>query len=1305
MPRLRFRKRLILSHSSFSRWNVRTRNARRFINASTDESDYENRYEMEGKERRKLTVANAEVVASSKAPRSAKAQEKIGLGLVFTQEDVRGRGFQLREEDAYNRLHVSHQVDPDIEEHGRLSLASYPSAGSIYTDDEESEISSENTGSGNGDGYHDGSVDLGETHNRRKAALLGLVRGLDDLSLQSDPSTHRGISILSEGESDYCGEKGLAVSGSLDLGAGSGLKDSQRRDFSGRSESEYGFEVDDGSGARVATPPTVFGYHYAEDEVDGTFNQCPPSKSSKRYPLHPASSLSPTTLYDYPPTSPRLPMSMEKDRKSVGDIVRSDRGKGGDASKRKSFTRNLSPTTPAISTLKPLAPSLPLSSSSPATPAEIRHTGSAVKRESHNTYEAVVLAKRSKEAAVRSRQAFGIPSSESEEIYHPSASTGEPTRFGRQTVDLSEPRSSLLSTLPPVDSMASGMERAIESLSCDGDNELSIGAENLFKTLSLHEGESGGDQERTSSVPEAGQETLISPALMLDNLLGVRWSLLESYGGMEIQRQEVIYDLRLAEASFVEHLSSIVHLFILPLRVQASKTWISGVPLEIAKLLDWLEDIMNLHAQIRDTLRSFQTPARPFAGVENRGGVIQALRTFVPKLEIYQPYLVKIAGVLEMLQRLVKDDESDFGEFVRIQEKTRECSTSLSSMLSGTVNKLATYPDSFRRLLDLTPKFHEEYLDTLMLVHSTTFVVKTLMAVKTREEEYEFIKNISGRIDGIPSSTNLVRRERRLLCYGQLLHGDLRQCPPTDNSDRDSKSLNPLNRLNRLVDAVNEWDSRRSRSDSVKSNNSASTGVSFRSVATSSPPPPPQLLALVFSDLVVFATPRFPLRESTSLGGQEQQGSERWTVCEDIGISRVLEVKREDSYTSDERDDGSDLKQNISSSSLSGIRTIQFKVPTTSSNPSRESWLSAFQRSSQSTLRILSNPSFSHSGGNFDRPNQLLEKDRRRILESILETGLPFPKSPSLQLADESASIETNDATQMEREERGWWSLQFQQLLMEKKDSPDPYQHPQLQGCTSQPLATENNIRCHCVTVRAFPGTLGGQSTAARKQKRDRESDEKRERKGQGKIYPSNESIAGVSSSSCFGNVDTLRVNGWLYTVILPCKSRNRSCPTVVHTGAYTTVAVLDMGICNLHKLAPVLAQSLLKSLGTGLELYVRSCSPYASPPRLKIFAKNCFHVAVLYVRLFDYSASADTVGYIPQLNYLPLAQILCASSLHGTNPPFYISALNHGCEILALLLPIKPTSADTADRIPQGSKFTLKGAVLCAQPALRLAG
>ncbi|KAJ3756242.1 hypothetical protein EV360DRAFT_30710, partial [Lentinula raphanica] len=106
----------------------------------------------------------------------------------------------------------------------------------------------------------------------------------------------------------------------------------------------------------------------------------------------------------------------------------------------------------------------------------------------------------------------------------------------------------------------------------------------------------------------------------------------------------------------------VVNLFIIPLRVHATKTWISGVPHEIAKVLDWLEDIINLPTQIRDTLQSFQTPESSFAA--------HALCACVHKLEIYQPYLVKLSGVLEMLHRLVKDGGSDFGEFVRMQEKS-----------------------------------------------------------------------------------------------------------------------------------------------------------------------------------------------------------------------------------------------------------------------------------------------------------------------------------------------------------------------------------------------------------------------------------------------------------------------------------------------------------------------------------------------------------------------------------------------------------------------------------------------------------
>ncbi|KAJ3759544.1 Dbl homology domain-containing protein [Lentinula raphanica] len=177
-------------------------------------------------------------------------------------------------------------------------------------------------------------------------------------------------------------------------------------------------------------------------------------------------------------------------------------------------------------------------------------------------------------------------------------------------------------------------------------------------------------------------------------------SFLDSCGELELQRQEVIWDLRTAETVFVDRLSCVVNLFIIPLRVHATKIWISGVPLEIAKVLDWLEDIINLHTQIRDTLQSFQTPESPFVGSQTKGhdevAVAYALCACVHKLEIYQPYLVKLSGVLEMLHRLVKDGGSDFGEFVRMQEKSQECRMSFADMLQEPANRIVAYPTLFR---------------------------------------------------------------------------------------------------------------------------------------------------------------------------------------------------------------------------------------------------------------------------------------------------------------------------------------------------------------------------------------------------------------------------------------------------------------------------------------------------------------------------------------------------------------------------------------------------------------------------------
>ena len=95
----------------------------------------------------------------------------------------------------------------------------------------------------------------------------------------------------------------------------------------------------------------------------------------------------------------------------------------------------------------------------------------------------------------------------------------------------------------------------------------------------------------------------------------------------------------------------------------------------------------------------------------------------------------------------------------------------------------------------------------------------------------------------------------------------------------------------------------------------------------------------------------------------------------------------------------------------------------------RTNWLSVFRQCSQFTLRSLS--FLSYSGGRLDHgPEVDLELDTHQSVLAIMASGLPLPKSPSVQL-EEVALGESGSARQQEREERGWWSLRFQQVLRE----------------------------------------------------------------------------------------------------------------------------------------------------------------------------------------------------------------------------------------------------------------------------------
>ncbi|KAI0051283.1 hypothetical protein FA95DRAFT_309035 [Auriscalpium vulgare] len=563
-------------------------------------------------------------------------------------------------------------------------------------------------------------------------------------------------------------------------------------------------------------------------------------------------------------------------------------------------------------------------------------------------------------------------------------------------------------------------------------------------------------------------------------------SLLERYGDTELRRQEVIWELCEAEQLFVKRLRTAVYLFIRPLRMKDSVSWLEGVPTEVARLFDWLEDILNLHLQISSALRTAIAEQYP---VVNR--FAEVMRRFVPRLEVHQPYLVRVEHVALVIQRMSNERGNDFGEFIMLQQEQPECrGWSLESFLVEPVNRLVDYPTYFRRLWDATPSHHADHLATFSLLHSTEAMIRIMREVKLQEEEYDLVKDRLSRIQGLPPSIQLARRERRLLARGRLVREFIvEQRPPVvGHPSRSEQYLRPPTALtsdrskpkqSRLISALTSRNAESSgRSNSTKSTTSSQFSFESDLSASSTTPPltpvspfsfglplagpqrgakneynvPQSTLlnmrrsesfkqslvhTLVFTDLIILAS---PLSYTSSHRANLDGGVESWRLLDDVGISRILGVRGDmDKIVLDLLPlDTVDLESGVVPDSTP-VTSLTVTIPNLSSSGEtlkdaaladiRSKWMSAFRQCSQHTLRVLSFPSLSgkhHVRG----PNVDWEEDSRQSVMSILASGLPLPKSPSVQI-DEVVQGHAGDERQQEREERGWWSLRFQQVLRE----------------------------------------------------------------------------------------------------------------------------------------------------------------------------------------------------------------------------------------------------------------------------------
>jgi hypothetical protein len=156
-----------------------------------------------------------------------------------------------------------------------------------------------------------------------------------------------------------------------------------------------------------------------------------------------------------------------------------------------------------------------------------------------------------------------------------------------------------------------------------------------------------------------------------------------------VTRQEVMWEMCETEQVFLRSIRTVLRLFAIPVKTPQGK-WIDGIPLPISELFDNLESIAHAHS----VLCTSQRDMRRRAEVLDFDAFIAMLKNWTPRLApAYEWYLCEFESVVALVEEHVRDPDSVFGEFVRMQLQDEALgSMSLGSMLLKPVQRLMKYP-------------------------------------------------------------------------------------------------------------------------------------------------------------------------------------------------------------------------------------------------------------------------------------------------------------------------------------------------------------------------------------------------------------------------------------------------------------------------------------------------------------------------------------------------------------------------------------------------------------------------------------
>ncbi|KAF8321333.1 hypothetical protein DL93DRAFT_1636454 [Clavulina sp. PMI_390] len=600
-----------------------------------------------------------------------------------------------------------------------------------------------------------------------------------------------------------------------------------------------------------------------------------------------------------------------------------------------------------------------------------------------------------------------------------------------------------------------------------GDTSMSGPAEQLFRSLSVEDREHRQHFRHLSPHPSsdpAKQDQLTKVETKSSKARPTTWkqtlseggyqALLVEYDLFEMHRQEVIWELCRSEEEFNQILRSMLGLFVQPLRAENGTEWIPGLDSRIARLFDWLDDIAQLHAELLAIMEGCRANQLPI--------VIQigeSLRPIVSRLEIYQPYVVRVDEVSAMIEDMMLDPLSDFGEFVRIQCASPDCPSSLPELLHRPIERLKKYPAYFKQIFSLTSRRHPDHLSMFSLLHGTEMMIRVLQGVKKREEEYEAIRSLADYLQGMPLDFVLPTRERHLIGQGPLLRvhldseaedwghmPEIDYTPVANAPSFDGRFTNQLSPKSSTTSSLARHPSSRSalrnqdgRYPSINpQEQELSPSITHRAQDRLNIPQPwspsdnqhsteveqPEwIYAFIFTDLVILS------RHEKYVDAHGNQ-SQKFHILPGVGVSRVIGF-REIAHAAHDHLIGLELLP-LQSHNDKQIQPVPVYLSLAERNSgrmalaphhvlseARKQWSEAFSRCFVYTMRSLSFPA------TYDSRSTKASGIPTSIM-TVLTSDKPLPKSPSAQLLDHDLP-----PVEQERQERDWWSARFQQVLEE----------------------------------------------------------------------------------------------------------------------------------------------------------------------------------------------------------------------------------------------------------------------------------